>query len=188
MLARKHHERRRDHDSQTRRSGDNSDDAEFDGDEELFVDARETPGPPSPEMARRRGKGKAASNVGTKTMEELQLENEAMKSLLDQTSRRLLEFEMSAQTSSVALARSIRQLNMHNNDGNGGGGAGNGSKEAEEKMRAMEEQLLARVKEKAKMERENEKLRGVVGRYRERFETLKAGARAKRDEKGKSGE
>ncbi|KAL8839337.1 MAG: hypothetical protein Q9176_004518 [Flavoplaca citrina] len=188
VLVRKHHERRRDHDSQTRRSGDNSDDAEFDGDEELFVDARETPGPPSPEMARRRGKGKAAGNVGTKTMEELQLENEAMKSLLDQTSRRLLEFEMSAQTSSVALARSIRQLNMHSNDGNGGGGAGNGSKEAEEKMRAMEEQLLARVKEKAKMERENEKLRGVVGRYRERFETLKAGARAKRDEKGKSGE
>lgn len=173
-----------------RRSGDNSDDAEFDGDEELFVDARETPGPPSPEMARRRGKGKVAGNVGTKTMEELQLENEAMKSLLDQTSRRLLEFEMSAQTSSVALARSIRQLNLHNNDGNGsgGGGNGNGNKEAEEKMRAMEEQLLARVKEKAKMERENEKLRGVVGRYRERFETLKAGARAKRDEKGKSGE
>ncbi|KAL8895626.1 MAG: hypothetical protein Q9192_003530 [Flavoplaca navasiana] len=188
VLARKHRERRRDHDSQTRRSGDNSDDAEFDGDEELFVDARETPGPPSPEMARRRGKGKVAGNIGTKTMEELQLENEAMKSLLDQTSRRLLEFEMSAQTSSVALARSIRQLNMHNNDGSGGGGGGNGSKEAEEKMRAMEEQILARMKEKAKVERENEKLRGVVGRYRERFETLKAGARAKREEKGKSGE
>ncbi|KAI4277095.1 MAG: hypothetical protein L6R38_005506 [Xanthoria sp. 2 TBL-2021] len=192
ILARQHRERRRDHDAQTRRSGDNSDDGEFDGDEELFVDARETPGPPSPEMNRRRGKGKAAANIGTKTMEELQLENEAMKALLDQTSRRLLEFEMSAQTSSVALARSIRQLNMHNNEGNGagnsGGGNGNGSKEAEEKMRAMEEQMLARVKEMAKVERENEKLKGVVGRYRERFETIKAGARARRDERGKSGE
>lgn len=153
------------------------------------MDARETPGPPSPDVSRRGGKGKAA-NVGTKTMEELQLENEAMKALLDQTSRRLLEFEMSAQTSSVALARSMRQLNMHNNEGHGpgGNGNGNGSKEAEEKMRAMEEQMLARVKEMAKVERENEKLKGVVGRYRERFETIKAGARARRDERGKSGE
>ncbi|KAI4246911.1 MAG: hypothetical protein L6R42_009761, partial [Xanthoria sp. 1 TBL-2021] len=187
ILARQHRERRRDHDAQTRRSGDNSDDGDFDGDEELFVDARETPGPPSPEMNRRRGKGKAA-DIGTKTMEELQLENEAMKALLDQTSRRLLEFEMSAQTSSVALARSIRQLNIHNQENSAGGGNGNGSKEAEEKMRAMEEQMLARVKEMAKVERENEKLKGVVGRYRERFETIKAGARARRDERGKSGE
>lgn len=139
-------------------------------------------------MNRRRGKGKAAANIGTKTMEELQLENEAMKALLDQTSRRLLEFEMSAQTSSVALARSIRQLNMHNQETSAGGVNGNGSKEAEEKMRAMEEQMLARVKEMAKVERENEKLKGVVGRYRERFETIKAGARARRDERGKSGE
>ncbi|KAL8993519.1 MAG: hypothetical protein Q9169_006289 [Polycauliona sp. 2 TL-2023] len=190
ILARQHRERRRDHDSQMRRSGDNSDDGEFDGDEELFVDARETPGPPSPEMTRRRGKGKAVANVGTKTMEELQLENEAMKALLDQTARRLLEFEMSAQTSSVALARSIRHLNMQSNESNGAGGSVNalGSKEAEEKLRAMEEQMLARVKEMAKVERENEKLKGVVGRYRERFEILKAGARVRRDEKGKSGE
>ncbi|CAL8583609.1 hypothetical protein XPA_009230 [Xanthoria parietina] len=187
ILARQNRERRRDQDSQTRRSGDNSDDGEFDGDEELFVDARETPGPPSPDVSRRSGKGKAP-NLGTKTMEELQLENEAMKALLDQTSRRLLEFEMSAQTSSVALARSMRQLNMHNNEGHGPGGNGNGSKEAEEKMRALEEQMLARVKEMAKVERENEKLKGVVGRYRERFETIKAGARARRDERGKSGE
>ncbi|KAL8801152.1 MAG: hypothetical protein Q9182_004657 [Xanthomendoza sp. 2 TL-2023] len=190
ILARQHHERRRDHDRQTRRSGDNSDDGEFEGDEELFVDARESPGPPSPDL-RRKGGGKG-KGVGTKTMEELQLENEAMKALLDQTSRRLLEFELSAQTSSVALARSIRQLNIQNHDGNNpGGGHGNGnaiSKEAEERFRNMEEQMLARAKETAKVERENEKLKGVVGRYRERFETIKAGARARREERGKSGE
>ncbi|KAL8772744.1 MAG: hypothetical protein Q9209_002089 [Squamulea sp. 1 TL-2023] len=186
ILSRQHHERRRNQDHQTRRSGDNSDDGEFEGDEELFVDARETPGPPSPEVNRRR-KGKG-TNTGTKTMEELQLENEAMKALLDQTSRRLLEFEMSAQTSSVALARSIRQLNMQNMETSATGAGSGGIKEAEEKMRAMEEQMLARMKEMAKVERENEKLKGVVGRYRERFETIKAGARARRDEKGKSGE
>ncbi|KAL8733251.1 MAG: hypothetical protein Q9166_002268 [cf. Caloplaca sp. 2 TL-2023] len=186
ILARQHHERRRDHDRQTRRSGNYSDDGEFEGDEELFVDARETPGPPSPEVNRKRGGGKG-KGVGTKTMEELQLENEAMKALLDQTSRRLLEFEMSAQTSSVALHRSIRQFSLHNVEAGHGDGSG-GNKDAEEKLKEMEEQMLARVKEKAKVERENEKLKGMVGRYRERFETIKAGARARREEKGKSGE
>ncbi|KAL8918934.1 MAG: hypothetical protein Q9172_005202 [Xanthocarpia lactea] len=186
ILARQHHERRRGQDRQTRRNEENSDDGEFEGDEELFVDARETPGPPSPEVNRRR-KGKAAK-VGTKTMEELQLENEAMKALLDQTSRRLLEFEMSAQTSSVALARSIRQLNIQNTENSTGAPGGGGNEGAEEKLRAMEEQMLGRLKEMAKVERENEKLKGVVGRYRERFETIKAGARARRDERGKSGE
>lgn len=110
-------------------------------------------------------------------MEELQLENEAMKTLFDQASRRLLEFEMSAQSSSVALQRSIRQLNVHSAEG-----GGNENKEMEEKLRGMEEQVLVRVKEMAKVERENEKLKGVVERYRDRFESIKAGARARREE------
>ncbi|KAI4129424.1 MAG: hypothetical protein LQ338_002264 [Usnochroma carphineum] len=172
ILARQHLERNRD------RPGidHGEEDDDFEGDEELFVDARETPGPPSPEVNRKRGQQRGGK-VGTKTMEELQLENEAMKALLDQTSRRLLEFEMSAQSSSVALQRSIRQLNVHSADA-----AGSGNKETEEKLRAMEEQVLARMKEMAKVERENEKLKGVVGRYRDRFEAIKAGARARREE------
>ncbi|KAL8947987.1 MAG: hypothetical protein Q9222_005782 [Ikaeria aurantiellina] len=193
ILARQHQERRR-----VRKPGagaEHSDNEEdFEADEELFVDARETPGPPSPELQRRatRGQGKGGHSKNNKTMEELQLENEAMKALLDQTSRRLLEFEMSAQTSSVALQRSIRQLSTtsHNAElgGTSGGVAGANDKEAEEKLRALEEQVLARVKEMAKMQRENEKLKGVVGRYRERFESIKAGARARRDERGKGDE
>lgn len=124
-------------------------------------------------------------------MEELNLENQAMKALLDQTSRRLLEFEMSAQTSSVALQRSIRHLsNAQLSPADGGLGAGKegGSginKDLEEKLKGMEEEVLNRVKEMKKVERENEKLRGVVGRYRERFETIKAGARARREEGGR---
>ena len=172
---------RRNHRSQ---QGDLEDD-EFEGDEELFVDARETPGPPSPEVNRRwgqqrRGQGGA---FGNKTMEELQLENEAMKTTLNQTSRRLLEFEMSAQSSSVALQRSIRQLSVKSGEAS----AGAVSRDVEEKMRALEDQMLAKVTEMARMENENEKLKSVVGRYRDRFETIKAGARARREE-GKKGE
>lgn len=180
ILARQHHERKRDRTSRVDREGEDED---FEGDEDLFVDARETPGPPSPEVNRKRGQPRSGK-VGTKTMEELQLENEAMKALLDQTSRRLLEFEMSAQSSSVALQRSIRQVNVHSIDA----AAAGGNKEMEEKLRAMDEQVIARVKEMAKMERENEKLKDVVGRYRNRFETIKAGARARREGSSRQGE
>lgn len=177
ILARQHHGRR-----QTNRDDREGEEEEFEGDDDLFVDARETPGPPSPEINRKRGQQRGG-RVGTKTMEELQLENEAMKALLDQTSRRLLDFEMSAQSSSVALQRSIRQLNVPSAET-----GGNGNKEMEEKMRTMEEQVLVRVREMAKMERENEKLKGVVGRYRDKFESIKAGARARREGTSKQGE
>lgn len=170
ILARRHHGRRR-----TSRDGPDGEDEEFEGDEDLFVDARETPAPPSPEVNRKRGQQRGG-RVGSKTMEELEMENDAMKAILDQTSRRLLEFEMSAQSSSVALQRSIRQLNVPSAEA-----GGNGNKEMEEKMRTMEEQVLVRVREMAKMERENEKLKGVVGRYRDKFESIKAGARARRE-------
>ncbi|KAL8754194.1 MAG: hypothetical protein Q9184_005188 [Pyrenodesmia sp. 2 TL-2023] len=170
ILARQHHERRR-----TSRDDGEDEEEGFEGDEDLFVDARETPGPPSPEVNRKRGQPRGG-RVGSKTMEELEMENEAMKAVLDQTSRRLLEFELSAQSSSVALQRSIRQLNVPSAET-----GVNSDKEMEEKMRTMEEQVLVRVREMAKMERENEKLKGVVGRYRDKFESIKAGARARRE-------
>ncbi|KAL8834794.1 MAG: hypothetical protein Q9170_003590, partial [Blastenia crenularia] len=176
ILARQHRERNRDirntNNNEGEEGGEEAGDDQFEADEELFVDARETPGPPSPEMNRKRGHGQQGNNRNSgsiQTMEELQLENQAMKALLDQTSRRLLDFEMSAQTSSVALQRSIRQLNALSGDAGGGGGNGDGGgnggrdKELEDKLRAMEEQVLGRVKEMARVERENEKLKGVVG-------------------------
>lgn len=72
-----------------------------------FVDARETPGPPSPLMMRN---GKAGAKVlgSNKTMEELQLENEGLRSNLDNVTRRLHEFEIGAQASSFALQQSIK--------------------------------------------------------------------------------
>lgn len=117
---------------------------------EEFVDARESPG--SPNM-----------NRNAKTMEELQLENQALRALSDQLSKRLHMWEVNAQSSSMALQQSLRAI----------GG--------DEKVRELEEQIKLGMEEMEKMAKENEKLRGVVARYREKWETLKQGARERRD-------
>lgn len=146
-----------------------------------FVDARETLGPPSPLDARRSG--------GGKSMEELQLENESLRAVLDEMSRRLWQFEMGAQMGSVALQQSIRaSLNRTNTaiaspsaSQAGGALAGPGdAKGLEVKVVGLEEEVGKAKKELERMGRENEKLKGVVGRYRERWEKLKEGARTRR--------
>lgn len=115
-----------------------------------FVDARETP--VSPSLKR-----------NTKTMEELQLENQALRALSDQLSKRLHMWEVNAQSSSMALQQSLRAM----------GG--------DEKLKELEEQTKAGRKEMERMKKENEKLRGVVARYRDKWEKLKQGARDRRE-------
>lgn len=139
-----------------------------------FVDARETPQPASPVLTRGRPK------PGTKTMEELQLENEYLRAVVDKLTRRLVEFEMGAQTSSLALQRSIRAMQAP--VAVAGGGDGNDGR-----VSALEEQLAEVKKEAERMGRENDKLKGVVGRYRERWEKLKEGARVRREVTGDGG-
>ncbi|KAF2180696.1 hypothetical protein K469DRAFT_639041 [Zopfia rhizophila CBS 207.26] len=86
---------------------------------EEFVDARETAYPPSPTTprhARPRSKGSVASarsipagrGTGLKTMEELQLENDTLRGLLDKQSKRLQMWEATSQSSYNALAQSFR--------------------------------------------------------------------------------
>ena len=140
---------------------------------EEFVDARETPGPPSPQMIRG-GRKVPGSN---KTMEELQLENESLRSILDNLSRRLTDFEMGAQASSTALHQSIKASMRQSPDASVGGGGG----DADGKVALLEEQINEGKKELERMGKENEKLKGVVGRYRERWEKLKEGARVRRE-------
>ena len=142
-----------------------------------FVDARETPQPASPELQR-----KPKPKPGTKTMEELQLENEALRALADHLSVRLQTFEMGAQTSSMALQRSIRALQHSPAASEAGGGERN-----DERVKAQGEEMAAVKKELEKLGRENEKLRGVVARYRERWEKLKEGARVRRGGKEEGG-
>lgn len=142
-----------------------------------FVDARETPQPASPVSSRR-------PKPGTKTMEELQLENEALRALADKVCRRLFEFEMGAQTSSLALQRSIRAMQ----GSSGTGHAGPTDNDVNSGKIAELEEQLARVKREAEqMEKENEKLKNVVVRYRERWEKIKEGAKARREPIGDGG-
>ncbi|KAI9851181.1 MAG: hypothetical protein M1838_004290 [Thelocarpon superellum] len=98
---------------QERRTASLPNEPSFDGDEE-FVDAREMPQPPSPEVSRHQRSSAGGHFVppgpiiGTKTMEELHLENQALKQLSDTLSRRLHMWEVNAQSSSMALRQSLR--------------------------------------------------------------------------------
>lgn len=69
--------------------------------------------------------------------------------------------------------------------GMGGCGVSGGRKSKEHE--ALEEQVVELKREVERMGRENEKLRGVVGRYRERWEKLKEGARVRREGTGDGG-
>ncbi|KAL0264684.1 hypothetical protein SLS55_000635 [Diplodia seriata] len=183
----------------------------FDGEE--FVDANEEPAPPSPTTTRsgRRARPGSAGSLaaaaefgkggtgtgGRKTMEELELENAMMRQLLDKLSKRLHMWEASSQSQSLALAQSFR---AHRPPAGSGPSshpqtAGHAADQShmEHRLRDLESQVdgLTRDKELLerehdKVSRENEKLLSVLGRYREKWEVLKAGARGRR-ERGATG-
>lgn len=165
-----------------------------DDDEPEFVDAREMPQTPSPEKSRHGGSGRTwrfgqqaptptpapATMAGNKTLEELQLENQALKQLSDTLSRRLHMWEVNAQSSSMALQQSLRALTRSPGASDGDRSGGDDGAPSD-KLRELEEQLRLTNRELDKVGRENEKLRAVVGRYREKWEKLKEGARLRRE-------
>ncbi|KAI9825078.1 MAG: hypothetical protein M1832_001398 [Thelocarpon impressellum] len=161
--------------------------------EDEFVDAREMPSqPPSPDVHRhRRGRGStggAVSMANNKSMEELQLENQALKQLSDTLSRRLHMWEANAQSSSLALQQSLKAMQQTSPTPSDAGSragvaaddASTSKKEARDpsptgpSIRELEEQLRAAG-------RENAKLKEVIGRYRSKWEKLKEGARMRRE-------
>ncbi|OCT54689.1 hypothetical protein CLCR_02879 [Cladophialophora carrionii] len=168
--------------------------------EDDFVDAQSTilPAPSGPPSRFRRG-GQEDVKVNGKTMEELALENQALKHLSDTLSKRLHVFEMSAQTSSAALAQSIRSL--HNRspmlspensrgkplsgkllgfDSNPSGG--HHPDEATQRRIAELEEILRKSDARArKKEEENIKLKETITKYRDKWDSLKAGAKARRE-------
>jgi hypothetical protein len=175
-------------------------------DNDDFVDARETI--PSPLTAEFSAPGTAAHSrrgsarpgparqvadmpkVAGKTMEELALENQTLRQYLDSTSKRLRIFELSAQSSSAALAQSIRSLqrspastpeNSHGKADGSSSGRGKVDEKARARIAELEGILQKNDKELQRREKENAKLKDAVSRYREKWEKLKEGARARRE-------
>ncbi|KAI9803220.1 MAG: hypothetical protein M1825_002011 [Sarcosagium campestre] len=153
-------------------------------DEAEFVDARETPQQASPDMNRDAMMSRAYAaaqlppGVSRKTMEELQLENQALKQLSDTLSRRLHMWEVNAQSSSMALQQSIRAMQQSPPVSDAGRSPAD---DTPDKLKELQDQLQRAVKETERYGRENEKLKAVVGRYREKWEKLKEGARMRRE-------
>ncbi|KAL4966746.1 uncharacterized protein BDV14DRAFT_170545 [Aspergillus stella-maris] len=184
--------------------------------EDDFVDARETPS--SPEMLQTnrnqgKGKGKGKPTRGNdklttlqpaKTLEELQMENQALKHLSDTLSKRLHMWEVNAQSSSMALQQSLKAMHHQNipspehapHPGSAipspttglptpataaGAGIETGV-DSDQRIKELEEMIRRSKKELEQAGRENEKLHGALGRYRDRWEKLKEGAKNRRAE------
>lgn len=181
-------------------------------DDEDFVDARETPA--SPEMrqsltgsrSRLAARGSSDNNKNTKTLEELRMENEALKQLSDQLSKRLHMWEVNAQSSSMALQQSLKAMHhqQHNNtssptassaipppppplqqphalgNNNNNNNLPSTFDNHEKRIKELEDIIHRSEKERDRVVRENEKLKSVLGRYRERWEKLKEGAKTRR--------
>ncbi|CAE7188914.1 hypothetical protein PTTW11_07398 [Pyrenophora teres f. teres] len=213
---------------------------------EEFVDARESVGPPSPIISRRpRSRGgsttpstatttttaavtparsiAAGRGTGHKTMEELALENDTLKSVIDKQAKRIQMWELNSQNSFNALAQSFRGARgSPGRDTNAlaqalasqgihhampspplppqqlplpqPGSPNNLTAPADTdtaKRIADLEALLAAQNAKVndlmtnneQLAKQNERNAQVLGRYREQWEKLKAGARKKEMER-----
>ncbi|KYK59535.1 hypothetical protein DCS_00665 [Drechmeria coniospora] len=138
-------------------------------DDDDFVDARETPFPLSP-GSRRKVVRKQAEQELRNTVEELSLENQSLKGMLDNVSKRLHAFEVSSQHSAMALAESLRTMQP-----------GSPSVPPAGRPSDVEEQLAAVVKQMERLERDNRKMQKTLDKYREKWDLLKAGAKARRE-------
>ncbi|KAK7415304.1 hypothetical protein QQX98_005948 [Neonectria punicea] len=148
-------------------------------DDDDFVDAREAPAPLSPGAKRRIGRANTDRELNN-TIEELYTENKSLKDMLDKLTKRLHAFEASAQNSAMALAESYRLMRP--------GSPTAVSKTSDEAIRKknqeMEEQLSAAAKQMERLEKDNRKMQKTLEKYRDKWEVLKAGAKARREAQG----
>lgn len=143
-------------------------------DEEDFVDARESQMSHPPAHKRRAGKSNTDNVV-----EELYLENKSLKDMIDLLSKRLHAFESMSQNSGMRLAESMRLMRP-------------GSPLAPASKTGASEEVLAReiselkqqnqalMRQNEELERSYTKARANLARYREKWDQLKAGAKARR--------
>ncbi|KAL6860248.1 hypothetical protein ACO1O0_004275 [Amphichorda felina] len=151
-----------------------------------FVDARETPVPLSPGAQRRVGRARTERDLNN-TIEELHTENRSLKDMLDKLTKRLHAFEASAQN----MAESYRLMRpgspLSTGPGAGAGantGGGAGSSRPRDGQAELEQEFSAMKQHVEMLERDNKKMQKTLERYREKWETLKAGAKARRGAQG----
>ncbi|CAG8978313.1 hypothetical protein HYALB_00005899 [Hymenoscyphus albidus] len=146
-----------------------------------FEDARETPMPNSTAfLAKKPAFKRAASSKQLENrVEELNLENQSLKEVVDRLSKRLSAFEMGAQQSSMALQQSIRM--MRSSSPARDQLANQDDEALRRKVIELEERVMLGAKEAERLSRDNEKLKAVVSKYRDRWEKLKEGAKTRRE-------
>ena len=150
-----------------------------DPDEDDFFDAKELPGPVSPTSSRRflAGSKRLSGKEMEVRVEELDLENRSLKEVVDKLSKRLHAFELAAQNSSMALQESMRLMRPMSPAREATGRDASLRK----RLAELEEHAAVGGREIERLGRENDKLKSVVARYRERWEKLKEGAKTRRD-------
>jgi hypothetical protein len=141
-----------------------------------------------------------------KTMEELSLENATLRHLSDKMSKRLHAFEMASQTSTAALAQSIRSMprsplmspdvsragaasrkpptsvtDKHQPHPSFNKSSAKSTTTNDDRIFELEEILRKNDARLKKKEAENEKLKVTVDKYKEKWDSLKAGAKARRE-------
>jgi hypothetical protein len=168
-----------------------------------FQDARESMGPPSPRSLRNstrknaspvRPRNSKPNTAPKKTQEELELEITVLKQLLDSQAKRLQDWEMSSQSQSMALQANMRAVrprpdlpslsnDASTSDRKLSDANADKIKKLEEALQAERDQKQALELRTSRMEQENERLTNTVGRYRAKWEQLKAGARRREEKK-----
>ncbi|KAG5982115.1 hypothetical protein E4U55_002275 [Claviceps digitariae] len=172
-----------------------------DDEDDDFVDARETPSsvlvPISPGGSRRKPAHLSRTEKDLRnTIEELSLENKSLKDMLDNVSKRLHAFEASSQHSAMALAESYRirrpgspsaaaLAQVHSTPASQSAAKDEALKQ---KAQDMEEQLAAAAAHMERLEKDNRKMQKTLDKYREKWELLKAGAKARREAQTESAE
>lgn len=147
-------------------------------DKDDFVDARESQLPLSSSTKRRVGKSQSEREL-LNVIEELNTENASLKDMLDKIAKRLQVFEASAQHSRLAIVDSMRLPRPGSPMSQSGGPQV--PEELAKRNSELEEELVRASKEVERVERERAHLQHTVDKYRAKWETLKAGAKARRE-------
>lgn len=151
-----------------------------DDDDDDFVDARDGPSASASASSgvkqRIGGRGARTEKELSNTVEELYTENQTLKVSLDKLTKRLHAFEASAQNMAESY-RLMRPGSPLATTSSAASASGSKSRESEEEFSALRKQV-------ERLERDNKKMQRTLEKYREKWETLKAGAKARRAQGG----